>query len=494
MSDNYFKAFLKDNFTVILASGLVYFKALLIIPIIIKTVGINVYGGFVLMSSFIGLVYGISSSGIGFKTRRLLPSVTDVEEKRKLYYPQFYFGLFSLVLVSLLVVLFIDKIDTYLFKDDINYSIIIVLLNLFMLHIYSQGTDYFRYTSRIKYMVAGTLIAPYIDIGLILLIIIFYGSISINLLLLSQTISFLLVGSFCFVIISKELGLRFINYTWISLVSDLKLGLPLMLNYIQDFILSGSDRYLIAFYLSITYVGYYNPAYVLGSMIILIPKAMGTVLPQLLSKAIDQMNQDKAEIMLNYAIKIFLFVAIPFIFGASVISKDILVLFANSDVAENAYFVTPIVAAGLLFYGLNLILSNILFVRMRTTKIFKMNLLAASFNILTNVVLLYFIKSLYVPAITTLLSYLITFIYIINEVKLDWHVDIPLKVVSKIILSSLIMYSILVFIFNNLLIGSSVLIIISQFLLSIVVYFASLFALKTFSQKEIQFVKNIFAG
>ena len=86
----------------------------------------------------------------------------------------------------------------------------------------------------------------------------------------------------------KEIGFVFITYNRKNLIKDIKLGFPLVLAYIVDVILYSSDRYVIAYFMTVTAVGYYNPGYALGGFIALFPKAFGMVLPQFISKSVDQ--------------------------------------------------------------------------------------------------------------------------------------------------------------------------------------------------------------
>jgi O-antigen/teichoic acid export membrane protein len=466
-------------------------KGIILMPIIIKTVGVTIYGGFVLFSSILGIAFGISSFGTGFRAKRFMPSAGNMQVRRELFYPQFLFQIFSILFFSFLLVLLDKQINIYFFKNEITYSVLIVPFYLFCYVLYSQGSDYFRYTSRINYMTAATLSFPYLHIGLILLFLYCYHFISINVLVMSQAISAFLIAIPCFWVVFREIGIRFSFYRIKSLISDIKLGFPLVLGFIVDFILAGSDRYFIAFYLSINAVGNYNPGYVLGSLIVFIPKAMGTALPQLLSKAVDSGNEDEAQRMLNYALKIFLLLAIPFILGSMALGKPILTLLANSEVAENAYLITPIVALGTLFYGLNIILSNVLFVRMKTYAMFKMNLFASTFNLLANFILLYFFRNIVVAAITTFVSYFLVFIYINNIVKKEkWPVDFQPVVIIKSVVASLVMVFILYGISAMLGDINAIGALLVELVFGIVAYFAILLAIKTFSKKELQFVKS----
>ncbi len=466
-------------------------KGIILMPIIIKTVGVTIYGGFILLSSILGIVFGISSFGAGFKAKRFMPSAVDMTARRSLFYPQFFFQMLSILLFSALLVILHRQINAYIFKNEINYSVLIIPCFLILYVLYSQGSDYFRYTSRVHYMTTAGISFPYIHIGLILLFYYCYRYISINVLVMSHAASAFLIAAPCFWIIFREIGVRFPFYSIKSLISDIKLGFPLVLGFIVDFILAGSDRYFIAFYLTVSAVGYYNPGYVLGSLIIFIPKAMGTAMPQLLSKAVDSNKENEAQRMLNYSIKFFLLMAIPFIFGSMILGKPILTLLANSEVAENAYLVTPIVALGTLFYGLNIILSNVLFVRLKTYAMFKMNVFASLFNLLANLILLYFFRNIIVAAITTFLSYFIAFIYINKIVKKEkWMVDLHPILIVKSVTASLFMVALLFLVLSRAGEINSVAMVTGEVVLGIIVYIGGLLILGTFSKKELQFVKG----
>jgi O-antigen/teichoic acid export membrane protein len=490
MSQSYAQSFIKDNTIVHVGQILAYIHGIIIIPLIIKTVGVTIYGGFVLLSTTLGLVFGISSLGIGFKARRFLPSSQSMIVRRNLFYPQFFFQMFSITLLAFLLVLLDKQIKVSLLKSEISYSAVIIPIYLISYFLYSQGSDYFRYTSRINYMTLTTVCFTYIYIGIILLFYYLFKLITINILIISQILSGLCIAIPCFYTIIREIGLKIIFFKKNEFMSDIKIGFPIVLNFIIDFILSSSDRYVISLYLSVSDVGYYNSGYALGSLIIFIPKAMGTAVPQLLSRAIDKSDEKEAQKMLNYSIKIFLLMAIPFTFGSMVLSKTILTILSNRAVAENAYFVTPIVALGTVFYGLFFILSYVLFVRIKTYTILKMNIFASAFNLLTNLVVLYFLRFIIVAAVTTLISYFLIFIFIYKIVNKDWPVNLDLITMIKSLAASSIMAAILFWIsftFKN---ANMIYIVVGDLILGIIVYFVTLFFLKTFSKEELNFIKT----
>jgi len=198
--------------------------------------------------------------------------------------------------------------------------------------------------------------------------------------------------------------------------------------------------------------------------------------------------------MLNYSIKIFLLLAIPFIFGCLALSKPILTLLANQQVAEKAFWVTPIVALGTLFYGLNIILSNVMFVRMKTNAMFKMNLIAALFSLLSNFVLIYFFRNIIIAAITSFLSFFIAFVYGYKIVIKEWYVNFFPTTIAKALAASAIMYCLLLLILIGLKTPNTVSIVLLTSVLGILVYTGTLFVFKTFTKKEIVYLKGIILG
>ncbi len=74
MSQHYPKSFTKDNALVIAGQVLTSLTGLILMPIVIKAAGVTIYGGFVLLSLLLGIVFGISSLGTGFRAQRFLPA------------------------------------------------------------------------------------------------------------------------------------------------------------------------------------------------------------------------------------------------------------------------------------------------------------------------------------------------------------------------------------------------------------------------------------
>jgi len=102
MSEN--SLFIKGNASTLGVHILIALQGVFLIPVIIKTSGVELYGNYVLLVSMLGIIFGISSFGVNFSCCRFLPSAKNRQEQQSLYLPQFSFHLLSATLLSLFLI------------------------------------------------------------------------------------------------------------------------------------------------------------------------------------------------------------------------------------------------------------------------------------------------------------------------------------------------------------------------------------------------------
>jgi O-antigen/teichoic acid export membrane protein len=488
---NIYHSFIKGSIFIILGQLLIYLKGLIITPIIIKSVGSTIYGRYILLASFLGLVFGISSFGANFKYRRFLPSTKEMDRRNKLFYPQFFFHLLSTTILALLFYFLFPKIQNSFFKEEINFFVPIIIIWLIAYTSYSQTADYYRYTLKVGIFNIINISQPYLHILFIVILLYVTQGMNINLIFISQIAAIMLTTIPFLLRIPYEIGFKPVKININELIDSIKIGFPLVIGFIIDFILNAGDRYIIALFLTIEKVAYYSAAYTLGSLIILFPKAISVILPQLLSKSYDNNREDRVRTMLNYSVKGFYMLCIPFIIGGYLMGKPILTIYSNAKIADNSYYLIPLVGLGILFYGFSTIFSNMLFVKMKTKEIFKVNMMAAILNIILNTIFIFLFKSIVVAALTTIISYFFSFIYIYLLVSKDWCYNFDFIGILKCILASLLMGVCLVLIKPFFSDGNSLLLMV-QILIGMIIYGKSLFLINFFSKKELLFIKQIF--
>ncbi|VVB63235.1 Uncharacterised protein [uncultured archaeon] len=488
-----YRAFIKNNMFVLLGHVAIYGQGIILMPLIIKNVGATVYGGYLLLTTLLGFVYGISVLVVGYKRSRFLPSAQNIEEKRALFYPQFLCHLGIALVLSTVLILTYPALDRIFLKSNVVFAEWLILPYMLGYFLFSQSADYFRYSHKMGYFNFATITFPYLNILLIVLVRFLHRDLSVNILFISQIVTLFLISTILIFMVIKEIGWRVVLPKRQSVIEDIKLGFPLLLGFVVDTILSSSARYVIAALISVTAVGWFSPAYALGSLIIFLPKVSGVVLPPLISKAVDSGKESEAQIMLSYTLRGFLMIAIPYVAGCCVLGRPMLNLLANREVADNAYLVTPIIALATIFYGLNVILSNVFFVKMRTIVIFKANLCAALMNLALNCIFIFIFKNIVIAAIGSVVSYGVAFLYLKRSLPIGWYLGLNNGMIRKPVIASAVMSAVLVAVFSYY--GDSgfkSLYIFGNLALGVTVYIVTLFVLRAFSGKEISFLRSMF--
>ena len=480
------KSFIKNNTWLTIGQMLIYIKGIVLMPILIKTLGVDVYGGYLLLVPFISFIWGITSFGAGFRFRRFIPSTKDPNERKDLFYTQFLFTLISVVFFSILLIVFNNFIKVTILSNQVSYSVISLIFLYVSTFIFSQTTDFFLYNNRMKHFSIATTLNPYIHIAFIITIVYVFKISSIDYVLYSQSFSMLIVSIPLAVLIIRELGFYFPRLYYKRIIDDIKLGFPLVLSFIVDFVLNISNRFIIALFMTTSDVGIYSPGYTIGSFLILVPKVLSAVLPPLLSKISDEGKIEESYKLIEYAIKSFFIIAIPFVFASYFLAKPLLLILANAEVSERGWLVAPVVAIGILFYGLNAILSQVLFVQCKTKTIFSVNAVAAIANVILNVILIYFVRNIIMGAISASLSLIISFIIINSRVSKNFRIKYDYIFILKTIAASLIMCFAILLI--NQLVSNIFVFLLVSIIGGVIIYFTSLFAFKTLRNNELQFI------
>lgn len=448
-----------------------------------------------LLTSSIGFLFGISSLGVGFHFKRFMPSATGQAKRQELYIPQFLFRLLSLAIFGFLLIVGEGVIKKAIFKDSVNFNMALVVVYLFCFFLYCQASEYFRYTSRIKIYNMVTVIVPYAGIFITIAMYLIWRDLNLDYLIFAQVLSLILVTIPFLVKIYREINFKLIFFNASALISDMKLGLPLVSYYIVDTVLSIGDRYVIAYFLSVTAVASYSAAYSLGGLLLFFPKATGVILPAILARTVDSGKKNEARVLVDYTIKGLLIIGIPFIVGSYALSGPILTLLTTPEVAAQAQGIVPIIAMGTLLYGINLIFGAVLTIQMKTTPLFKVNSISAILNVVLNVILMYFIRDVRVAAYTTVLSYAVSFILLWRVMLSEgWQVQFSWETISKTLLASLVMVTVVWGLISYW--GMERLThpfhLTIALLSAIIVYFSVIVLLRIFSDKEMSFIKGFF--
>ena len=362
---------------------IVMLSSILLLPILTKTLPTSEYAIWVQILVFLGMLLPIAELGLTTAMLRFFPGENDKEELRDKFHTIFIFILTTSILVSLLPLLSSQQVSNYLFggRVEVVYFIplifpIVVLNNLCM--------SYFRARQQIKKLSTFTVLQSILVMGLVALSILSNPTIfqALSAYGIAQIIMFWMM----FAIIIKEIGISIPTLKWLK--QYLVFGLPVLPQTIATWAIVGSDKFLIGLFIGITYVGYYAPAYGLGSSVMLFMAPLGTLLPSALSELHDTGRELEMWKRVQHSLYAFLALSIPTGIVISIFAKNILELLTTPEIAVNSYKIVPIIALASIIYGGQAIISNVLIVKKKMMVLTWITIISAIVCVGINLILI----------------------------------------------------------------------------------------------------------
>lgn len=463
-----------------IASLLLNLNGIILLPILTKNLSISDYGVWVQIVITIDLISTLALLGLPNSMVRFLPSAEETGKIRDILYSIALIIALSGLVVCTTIYLLSAPIASACFNGD---AFIVELLSIvvFIECLNNIAANYFRAMQQIKKYAGIISLKVSVNIILIAYFVTYGYGIhgAICGLLISATAAFLGAAA----IIIPEVGINIPKFENIG--KYLSFGIPTLPGTLSSWIVSSSDRYVIGLMLGTAAVGFYSPGYTLGFMIIIFMAPVSFLLPAILSKYYDENNMAEVKILMEYSMKYFLSLAIPSAFGLSILSYSILGILSTSDIAKEAYLITPFIALSALLYGIYSIISHILILENRTSVLGKIWLTAAILNLGLNLLLIPFLGILG-AAITTFIAYALAFAFTAYSSFKYWKFSLNPKFVFKCLLSSFIMSSL--FLFWYPIKKAELLEVIS---LCALIYCIVLLLLGGFSKKEIAFIRGV---
>jgi len=245
MKIDYKIIFVKHNSYFILAQILIYIKGIILLPIIIKNFGVNIYGGYVLLMTGIGFTLAISPLGVGYKSSRYLPSTEKKEERREFFYMPVFFSMMMLIGVSALLLVFNGPINAFIFKQEIKFSMFLVILILFAHLLYSNTALFFRQIHKLKTCIIGNLTKTYLMIVIVAVSFFVFKIKTINSLLWAELLALIFVAIPLAIGVYRKIGFVVPVLNFRDIFKDIRLDYsrPLFDYYLQHGKVMDEARY-----------------------------------------------------------------------------------------------------------------------------------------------------------------------------------------------------------------------------------------------------------
>lgn len=307
--------------------------------------GVEAFGTFNIMFGLLMIGTVVSRLGLDTYVLRIIPSFELNSEKTSLFLKEIIkILLLSSFTVSLLILLFLEPINTYLFKSlDARDYLIGLALMILPYTLFNVFPEVFRGFDEIKlYSFFRNLLQNITLVILLGIAIIFSLNYSpIDILYLTVIIISILISGVLFVFLKKK------NVSiWISGKYEDKIlrnSYPMFLGASLMFVMSYIDSFMIAYYLDEYQVGIYSACINLSMIITFIPIAIGGYISPKVAKAYSKNKKEEVRNIFKNSLIIIIVVTLPIFLFIYVYAESLLGLFgAAFTVATTTLLITNI--------------------------------------------------------------------------------------------------------------------------------------------------------
>jgi O-antigen/teichoic acid export membrane protein len=257
---------------------------------------------------------------------------------------------------------------------------------------------------------------------------------------------------------------------------------------ISSWVLVLSDRYVIGLSQSAADVGLYGTAYGLGDKIMgLITAPLLIAIAPVLVQTFEKRGQELAQQVQTQLTRYYAMVTVPLVFGLTVIARPFMEIFTGPLYRE-AYPILPVVAAGVMLYGMTQIANNGLAMHKKSVIMMRNTVVAAAFQVVLNLALVPRFGYA-VAAWSTLAAYLLLLVLaaVRSRPYMAWRV--PWADLGRIGASSAVMATALIAAFRWF--PASLWMLLVQALAGIVIYTLTLWAAGGFRPDELAFAREM---
>lgn len=472
--------FTKDIWIIGATNVVIVLRSLILLPIITKILGPDSYGIWVQIIAALPFISLLATLGLPYAMVRFLAGEKNHEKFKDGFFS--VTAIVSVIIIILAVIIFIFSFRLSLLLGWPE-SIVKILAALTLFE--CTNFVFFHVFRTLQKINLYSLFTIFQSLGEIILaataILMGYGLLgAVTALLAIKILCFLISGC----IIFKQVGFKIPKF--LETKDYLKFGLPTIPGNISNWFVGFSDRYLIGYFLGLTFVGYYAPACTLGAAAGFLGAPFSFLLPAAISKLHEENNVEDVKRYLKYSIKYFLAIAIPSFFGLSVLAEKILMILSTAEISKQSYILVPLTALGMLLYSVYGIIYLVLILHKKTVLIGKIWVFAALLNFISNFLLIprfgIFFAALN-GVITYALILVLTWIYSNKYLKIEIDWGFIIKSVTASILMSL---------FVILMDPRGIIQLVYTILVAAILYFIVLILLKSFKKTEVNFFTSFF--
>jgi len=307
--------------------------------------GVEAFGIFNIILGLLMIGTVISRIGLDTYVLRIISTLDENKKEISLFLKSILKILvLSSLFVSLLIFLFLEPINTYLFKsiDATSYLIglSLVILPYTFFNVFPEifrGFDDIKLYSFFRNLLQNLTLVILLGLGIVFSI----EYTPVDILYLTVIIIFILISSVLYFFLQKRDVNLFISGKYHKKI--LKNSYPMFLAASVMFIMSYIDSFMIAYYLDEYQVGIYSACINLSMIITFIPIAIGGFISPKVAKAYTANNIQEVKNIFKNSLIIIIIVTVPIFFVIYVYAESLLGLFgAAFTVATTTLLITNI--------------------------------------------------------------------------------------------------------------------------------------------------------
>ncbi|MFC1630143.1 flippase [Patescibacteria group bacterium] len=477
------KKFFQDILFSFLPPFFISLSGLVIMVFITKHIGSIGYGIWAQVKVTLSFGLGFLCLNFGGSLGRFLAG-----EKSKEYVSK----VFSSVLFSVSILTVLAGVVFYLLRDDLsdflfgNEKLGLIVLFLGILFVFQGLNRLNRGLLKARRYIKFWSIIESIGSVLLLIFIALSAVFTENIVIVIGSFVFLEILFFLafFIFILKN-EVKLVKPDFHSLVPLLKFGIPLLIVVMGYWIVQTSDRYIIKYFMDISWVGIYSVSYSFSFLISFLWGSFNTVLLADFSALYDKKEKRELEVRFSRVLKYGLAGSIPIIVGIFILSEPLIKIFSSQEFIAAAPALV-IISISMLFFGLLMHFANFLNILKKTKILSLIWIMMAILNIGLNFL---FIPKIGIigAAYSTLISFLVGAVIVIVYSSQYFNIVFKKEWLIKIAIAITIMGGVI-----SLISVHSFLTLTMTILTGVLFYGGTMFLLKFQDRSELLLMREVF--
>jgi len=340
----------------VIAQQILNLKGLVILPLITKHLGVTEYGYYTLAIISSTFLMWLISMGLTSAQIRFLSGESNTNIINK----AFSFSIFNVLFISSIIII-ISILFNQIFSEIIFqnkslgfFSVVVVVFSAFealRLILF----NYFRIIKKIKLYIGLELI---MHSGALLFIIIFITFLKANIIhvFIIQASFSIFASISVFILLRKTF--RFSSPSLLLIKSYYQYSIPLMVPTLMMWIITRFDKIILNSLLGVKAVGIYSANFNFPRLLEALFSGFSFIYEPILYGLWNSFDEDRLRKTFQSYITTALFFAFPMYSGLCILSKPIMRIFSNEEIASHTTSIIPFVGLSYImyfFYGLGVI-------------------------------------------------------------------------------------------------------------------------------------------